>query len=377
MVGDKGEASGAGTRSIDGDADEMLTIQRYAVLEAEATVEMALPILTAFTPVTYQRNGVPVWLRSERELIRYVDHNFEAEIPGLFAPGALFAPACYVNSFTPDEKSLVDAIRDKVAGMTLRMFGRSIRPMTNLLVQVAPLRILSELARVRGLASLSVYEAGPGLGYLGALLAMTGHRYASYDVSPAMYLWQNRLMAETAGDAFREGALCPDAPVDDPTFIQSRVLHLPWWRHYGMFGTFPRPIDVIYSNSNICEMHRVSARLLMRRARPLLEASPLGLFVFMSWGFPGQGSADDLHAEFLNEGYRRVQGGLPFKAYVPAERDTSDIEQAFAAGIPLYNPAGSDVRLTADDLMAIRRAEAPVDVAPAMEFYGWRPPFLD
>ncbi|RJF76796.1 hypothetical protein D3877_28340 [Azospirillum cavernae] len=351
-------------------------MERYIALEAQATAETALPILTAFTPITYHRNGVPVELSSERELIRYVDHNFESEIPGLFKPDARFAPACYVNRFTADEKALVDAVRDHVARMSGRMFGRALRPISNLLVQVAPFRILTELARLAGRSSLSVYEAGPGLGYLGALLAISGHSYASYDVSPALYLWQNRLMREIIGDDFREGALLDAAAPDDPAFTQTRGLHVPWWQHYAMFGVSPRPIDVVYANSNLCEMHLVCARLLMRRALPLLKTSPLGLFVFMSWGFQGQSTAESLHAEFVNEGYRRVQG-LSFKAYAPADRDTTAIEQAFAEGIPFYDPTGYGPRLTADDLVALHRAEAPVDVAPAMEYYGWKPPFLD
>ncbi len=360
------------TTIVPSEVEEPLALDLYDSLENDASVELPLPVLSAFRPVTYQQNNVPTRVRIERELMRYVDHNFESEVAGLFEPGANFPPACYVNAFTTDEKRLVDQVRDHTAALTGRLFGRPMRPISNLLVQVAPFRILSEIARQAGLERLSVYEAGPGLGYLGALLALAGHRYVSFDVTQGLYLWQNRLMREIAGKDFLEAALCTDVDALE----RARVVHLPWWHHLASFKTRMEPVDIVYSNSNLCEMSLVAVHMLIDGARRLLKNSPVGLFVFMSWGYPGQSNAEQLHAEFLRQGFRRVQN-LPFKAYALADRMTGDLESAFANGIPLINHSGSEIRLDARELVAIRREEAPLDVVSTMEFFGWKPPFLD
>jgi len=117
------------------------------VIERQATLECPVPQLTAFRPVTFEQVGYPTRVHSEGELARFVDHNFEGEVPALFKPSAVFPPIGYVNAFTPDEKRLFDVIRDTVAAMSLSRFGRAIRPITNLMVQMGPYRAIEHLAR--------------------------------------------------------------------------------------------------------------------------------------------------------------------------------------------------------------------------------------
>jgi hypothetical protein len=351
----------------------VISSELYDKLEQRAVAGLSIPVIQAFRPVTYLQFGYPVRVSTESELIRYVDHNFESEVPHIFSPGAKFPASGFVNSFSIDEHELLSQVRERVARLTTKYFERAIRPVTTPLVQVAPFRVINELATRSRKARLTIFEAGPGLGYLGALLALKGYRYISFDVTQAMYLWQNRLFAEFAAEDFAEEAFAPSSM----HYSDKTVVHLPWWRFVDWFDSTPvKFVDVVYSNSNLCEMSPLALRMLLHISKPLLAASEVGLFCFFGTGFPGQTSVEGLNTEFLNQGYRRVNE-LPFSAYVPDRRDTSAIVKAFSKGIPLYNPSGRTERRTASEVVSLKRSEAPLDVAATAWYYGWKPPFID
>src|SRR5258706_6642906 len=349
-----------------------LTHELYDAVEREALKRQPVPILMAFRPVTYQGVGFPVHITDEAELLRYVDHNFEHEVPGLFVPNAKFAPVAYVNAFTPDERDLFDVVRERVVSMTAQRFGRPVRPVTNLMVQMGPFRIMHEIARVTGKRQLSVFEAGPGLGYLGALLALTGHRHVSFDVTQSLYLWQNRLLEAIAGADLIETA----RTVDIPPLSDVRVAHLPWWQFTQLLASCPLRADIVYSNSNLGEMSLLALKHLLHIGRDLLHHSDIGLFMFMSSGALAQSTMESLAVEFAQFGYRQVCAS-PFHAYVVGDRDVSHIIDAFKNGVPHYSPSGAPATLTANEVMALDRAEAPLDWHISAWNHGWQAPFRD
>lgn len=358
-----------------------LTPAVYDRFERRALSRLPVPVLMAYRPVTYQQVGFPVRVTRELELLRYVDHNFEPEVPGLFRPGARFAPIAYVNAFTPDERDLLKTVRDRVAAMTARRFGRSIRPITNLMVQMGPFRIMHEIARVSGKPKIGVFEVGPGLGYLGALLALAGHRYLSFDVTQALYLWQNRLLRTVADDDFMETATSLWRPPLDarrviPLPWWQRIVHLPWWQYVNLLWGCPIKADIVYSNSNLGEMSLLALKHVLAISRIMLADSDIGLFMYMSTGMLAQNSAESLAVEFAQFGYRKICDS-PFVGYVLGDRDVSAILSAFADGVPHYSPSGAPPTLAANEVMALKRAEAPLDTQLTVWNYGWQPPFVD
>lgn len=349
-----------------------LPIEIYDSVEQRAMIGCTIPELMAFRPVTFEQVGYPTRVRFEEELARYVDHNFEAEVPRLFDEGKVFPPIGYVNAFTLDEKALFDGIRDAVAAMSLRSFGRAMRPITNLMVQMGPYRTMDHLAKSFDIKQLAVFEVGPGLAYLGALLAQAGHRYLSYDATQSLYLWQNRLLAEIAGDDFVEMANAPDPQ----QALSGRVVHLPWWEYVKFLqGTAVRA-DVVYSNSNLGEMSRLALRHVLHISRHMLAGSKIGLFMYFSTGMCAQNSAETIASELTQFGYHKVFDS-PFIAYTVNPGSVAAVSRAFRDGIPHVNPSGSSKRLTASEALALRRAEAPLDVQLTTWNHGWIPPFID
>ena len=368
MTGDVSRASDAPASP---DLSRPPSVEAYDRAERAAQVGLSVPVLMAFRPVTFQSVGFPVRVECEEELLRYVDHNFEAEVPGLYAPGAVFDPVGYVNSFTPDEAELIGRLRDIVAEMTAQRFGRRTRPMTNLLVQLGPYRAMDAIAAHYGLKSLNVFEPGPGLAYLGALLALQGHRYTAYDVTQALYLWQSHLLSAVAGADFAEYA--------HPEYLgdtgAARVGHLPWWTFARRLSGTDQRCDIVYSNSNLGEMSPLSLRHLLKIAREMLSESMVGAFMYFSTGMLAQTTQEGLEAEFARHGFVQAMSS-PFVCYLPEGRDPRPLRQAFRDGIPAYNPSDSDERLDANALVATPRAEAPLDVEMTEWFHGWRAPLV-
>jgi len=350
----------------------ILPIDVYDTSEHRGMIERSVPQLMAFRPVTFAQVGYPMRVSLEEELARYVDHNFEPEVPRLFDSGAEFPPIGYVNAFTPDEKKLLDSIRDAVAGMSLRRFGRAIRPISNLMVQMGPFRAIDHVARTSGMKQLTVFEVGPGLAYLGALLAQAGHRYLSYDVTQSLYLWQNRLLSEIAKSDFVEMVLDPNPQ----HLLTGRVVHLPWWEFVKLLPGTAARADIVYSNSNLGEMSLLALKHVLHISRHMLADSQIGLFMFFSRGFCAQNSAKSIAAEFAQFGYHKVFDH-PFVAYALHPERASVITKAFKKTLPHFNPSSSDVRLTANEAMALSRGEAPLDVQLTSWNYGWAPPFID
>lgn len=351
------------------DTAPSISPELYDRHEQAAIADQSIPSLMAYRPVTFQAHGYPVHIASPRELQRYVDHNFEAELPGLFKPNAIFPPVGYINRFTHDENDLINAIRERVCFATRQYFGRGIRPIGNLLVQTGPFRMMHHLAHFHGRSRISVFEVGPGMGYLGALLAATGHEYRSMDVTQSLYIWQSLLLQALAGDDFVE-------QVGNDRDRVARVAHIPWWQYIDFLHDCPLRTDIVYSNSNLGEMSNLALRHVLHISREMLSNSEIGLFAYFSTGMTEQNSREVINASLDEFGFRQIMDH-PFCAFIQKGRDGKRIQEAFAEGVPHYNPTGRGGALDANSVMALRRDEAPIDVALTAWRYGWRPPYVD
>jgi hypothetical protein len=365
----------AENRLPEGPSSPPLTVERYDQAEAQARVGVSIPHLMAFRPVAFESVGWPTRVSNENELLRYVDHNFEAEVPALYKRGAVFDPIGYRNAFSLDEQTLIAAISDRVADLTEHSFGRRIRPMTNLLVQTGPFRVMNQLASAFGQKPLSVFEVGPGAGYLGAMLAHAGHRYLSYDVAQSLYLWQSRLLQAVADSDFIELAGLHDSSAEAAA-LGARVVHLPWWTYVKMLGSTPVRADVIYSNSNLSEMTMVALRHVLLISRQMLADSPSGVFCFFSKGMPSQTPHDQIDEVFRQHGYHKAFDS-PFHAFTTRQDIVRPLYNLFKRGIHIFNPSGRKDMVDAAAVVPIRRAEAPLDLQLTVALHGWTPPLLD
>jgi hypothetical protein len=360
--------------------DPLISIRDYDEEERRAQVHLSVAEIMAFTPGAFQRVGYPTRVQEEQELLRYSDHNFESEVPKLFEPGYYHPGAALKCSFTKDEAKLFDSIRNKVVNLTKQRFGRSVRPISNLMVQAGAFRIISEIARLSGKEKLTIFEVGPGLGYLGAMLAEAGHRYLSYDVTQSVYLWQNRLLHSIAGDDFAELASC-----DDPQAYECRVVHIPWWKYLTFREKCPIQADIVISNSNLCEMMTYSLWHVVNISQKMLEISDVGLFMYIGPGMPTFSGEEYIEQQLLQKGFSKrfketfkgftLRGStLPAKATLDKEVPLYKKERAWLPVTEWLN-ATSEL-LTPNDVMALAPNEAPLDTEMTRILHGWNPPFI-
>lgn len=349
----------------------VITADEYNSAEAKALRTLSIPSLMAFQPATFQSVGFPTNVFSDDELVRYADHNFEAEVPKMYLPDAEFTPIGFVNAFTPSEAALAKCLRDIVADMTRDQFGRPVKPMTNLMVQFGPYRCMESLSKVFG-RKLAVFEPGPGAGYLGALLALNGYTYASFDVTQSLYLWQSHLLNAVTGGAFNELV----RPENQSYVNRMSVMHMPWWLFAHQNESTPLRYDVIYSNSNLGEMTKVSFHQLLNFSRIALRDSEVAIFTFFSTGMTRFNSLETIDADLAEFGFYRIMSE-PFHCYQLTGRDPSLVRKAFAHGIPHIGEDDEEPNLEANTVFSTRRSEAPLDIELTQLFHKWKAPLTD
>lgn len=347
---------------------QAVTVADYQKAEKHSLRLLSIPALMAFQPASFQSVGWPTQVSYDEELVRYVDHNFEAEVPALYEDGAKFTPIGFENAFTPKEAELLEALRDLVASLTKHRFGRSVRPMSNLMVQIGPFRCIEALSAQYG-RKLAIFEPGPGAGYLGALLAQKGYTYGSYDVTQSLYLWQSHLL-----DVATAGKFVELAKTDELTGIdRTSVLHMPWWMFALQLGATPLRYDLVYSNSNLGEMTPVALRQLILYSKLLLDDSEVGAFAFFSAGMPRYHTLETIDQNLQSHGFVPVMT-TPFYCYQLPGRDSAPIRQAFEDGIPFIGGQLKDANLSANSVFSTPENEEPIDIKLSRWFFEWDAP---
>src|SRR5262249_16311114 len=149
--------------------------------------------------------------------------------------------------------------------------------------------------------SLSIFEIGPGSGYLGAMLVEQGHGYAAMDNTQALYLLQSRLLEETAPNEFSDWA----RPSANGRAI-ARVTHLPCWEFVRLGRSCPFKADVVISNANLGEMREDAVRFILAMAKRMLAGSDVGMLLFTSIGDPRGTSPSTLDGVLKETGFTQV-----------------------------------------------------------------------
>lgn len=257
----------------------LLLPEQYNAMEAEAIKGMDPEVVKAFQPVQFIRSGFPTHIKELSELPKFADHLVEPETPLYFADGSRFPISGWSNGFTQTEFDLVQPIRKAVRDATAKI-GRPVRPMLMPMIHIAPLRAIRCMAPHH--IPTTVFEIGPGTGYLGPLAHRRGYVYRCMDITQSLALWQNCLH-EATGMTKRQT----------------------WWWDY-VAGNAPNT-DIVYSNANLSEMTRPALERVIVTAKHQMDFSDLAAFMYFHLGDPHHVSAGDVHAIFKASGFRLAQ----------------------------------------------------------------------
>ena len=177
------------------------------------------------------------------------------------------------------------------------------------------------------------------------MLALDGHRYISYDVTQATYIWQSQLFRHFLGEEFLETATLPA-----PEF-SARAVHLPWWQLTSLYKNCPIEADLILSNANLAEMHPLSLKYLLRLGREILLESDIGMLIFASVGGPHMNSYYSVQKELNSAGFKPVLSEKVF-AYVLRERDVpTEFMESLEERIPFFDPSLRGGQLAPDEVV--------------------------
>ena len=223
--------------------------------------------IEAFRPVTFLDRNYPYSVFEEAELVRSVDTMHELRGINYFTSDSFFSV---------DEAKLIRETSDQVVELTTQRFGRPIRPWTALLGAIPLFRAICALEQFSGKRSLSVFEVGPGSGYLPSLLIQTGHTYASVDSTQAFYLWQNRLFEWLApGELTELGSIGVSALA-----TRTRIVHVPWWEYCNFFENVPLTADIVVCEAVLKELSTSGLKYVLRMSREMLAGPGMKLLLF-------------------------------------------------------------------------------------------------
>lgn len=288
-----------------------LAIEKYNAAERHAIETKPNRITEACRPELFLKAGYPVEATTEAGLARFVDVMHEnrdaADYKELLA------------GFTAEEFDLFKEVTQKVVEFTKERFGRSIVPkgaLTRAMLSYRHIRMLAE-------PGATIFEVGPGSGYLGALLATSGYKYAAMDITQGFYLYQSHLWEYLFKDRFIELADRDQEFVGFGDLPSGCVLHVPWWKYTVIEpGQIDTSVDMYVANHALCEMNLYAMCYTMRLAHQLLsKSSSTGMFFVEGTGGEMLRSRAATFNFFSTVGFSRLfdDGGL-IDVLVPTSR---------------------------------------------------------
>ncbi len=285
-----------------------LDIATYKKNEIAGSLQLGARAVQSFAPVTFEHIGYPSRVTDESQILWYLDAMHE----DCDQPAVVYADEFLVST---DEMELINEVGDLIEELTEEQFGNRIRPWVSPLFSLQMFRVIQSISEFTG-QKASVFEMGPGSGYLGALLIRAGHRYISTDVAEGFYLWQSRMFEKLAPGEFTEMAEDDDfSALEDPG---SRVVHVPWWRHasYYKFGC-PFSVSTVVADHALGEMTNLGMQYAIKSGLDMLVGAGLRTFITTSIGMPNVSELSTIIVEFYSKGYLPLMVHGPL-AFVPA-----------------------------------------------------------
>ena len=315
----------------------MLNIETYNLEWRDALRDCGYSQYAAFQTSTFEAFGFPTEVKTEPELLRYVDFFAGEDLPERLEAGRFFRSSGLTTDFSIDEVALLSKIAQGVGDLTEEHMGCRLAPHFNHMGAMGHAHMVQALATAFDQERINVFEVGPGAGYAGTILGLLGHRYSSYEITQGYYLWQNRLLSHFFGNEFKDLCGVREAKFDE----LPRISHLPWWTYMKLYKNCSIKADVILSNANLGEMNRWCLKYVLRLSRIMLEDSPIGMIVYGNTGANHHSTDDTIQIEFENAGFRRLLGNK-MNAFALADReiDQSAI-QHLEREVPIIGEDGS------------------------------------
>ncbi len=345
----------------------VLAIDTYDREEREVRERIGYTEYSAFGTKTFDDFGFPTRMARDDQIFRFVDW-YNQQDPQRLEPNLFFRDAALETNYTLDEVQLLTKLSQATYAITEKYCEKPIRVHFNHQGSVGLFRVTQAIADISGKEQLSVFEVGPGCGYMGAMIGFAGHNYCSYDVTQGYYIWQSRLHEHLFGNEFSEFVGNPEVRLDQ----RGRIAHIPWWVYMTLYRNCPIEADVVISNSNLGEMSYDCLRYVLQLSKQMLERSDISLFVFANPGACHMNMEILIWKELEKAGYERITEKNVYAFVPPGKTPPPGITEILEERIPLYDPSGLGKTVGVEDFVDF------TDDDMGDEFYfnafisGWR-----
>lgn len=141
----------------------------------------------------------------------------------------------------------------------------------------------------------TIMEVGPGSGYLGLLIGLSGHRYIALEASQAFFVYQSTLYSDVFGRAYSDGL---------NGVTEAQVSHMPWWVFCAEGSQIPQ-LTACTANHMLAEMNKLGVTFLFEK----LERSQNEGFSVLaeSLGARMVNSVDSVVSNIASQGFNVVE----------------------------------------------------------------------
>ncbi|MDA8231389.1 MAG: hypothetical protein M0006_08620 [Magnetospirillum sp.] len=284
----------------------MLTPQHYDQAEDEAAIHLSNRLIMVFQPELFQHGGFPSRVDRIEALWRFADTMHDGRWESTFRE-------MLMGGLTDEEFELMREIARVAANLTGKHYARRIVPTDSL---ARAMNVFRHIRYIHPDPNATIFEVGPGSGYLGALLALAGYRYVSTDVTQALYLYQSHLMSELLPGRMIELATDPRSMADFDSLEPGTALHVPWWKWASPHPDFRLKANLVTANHCLCELHDWALAYTLKVSANMLSADPEGAFLFEGWGSTALHPMWAVSKEFADNGFGIAHNDILACVYV-------------------------------------------------------------
>lgn len=266
-------------------------IQNYSQVESKHLLLTSNFLARSFTPGAFRDLGFNTEIKSENELWKYIDSQHEGRYDKNWS--------LLNEALTADEFELLKEALSICIKFT-KSINKELIPRNALSRSLISYRAINSFAKTLNTIP-SVFEIGPGSGYLGLLCGLSGWRYSSFDVTKSLVTYQNTLW-NFAGFKVKFAEV-------GVTYSDSEFLQIPWWVWCNPSLQLPER-EILVMNHVIQEMTPLSLSHSIKRSKNLgakyITAEGLGYGAYQNNLSIIDRNANLIHHNINNSKFQKV-----------------------------------------------------------------------
>jgi hypothetical protein len=291
-------------------ATELLSPERYDREESRGLATLPNRVIEASSTAHFQFMAYPTRVPSLDAVWRYAEVMHEGRLPHTFAD-------LLGDGVTQEEMALMRTIVRAVVALSGRHYRKVVVPKDAL---VRALNVYRHIRYLYPNGGATIVEIGPGSGYLGALLVLSGFSYVAVDIAQGFYVFQNHLFNAIAPGRVVELVEDDRAVSDFSTLERGQVLHVPWWKWMMPEPAFSLGADIVTANHCLCEMHGRALLYNVKTSSGILaNGGQDGLFLFEGWGSDALNPVWSVAKAFADNGYSLAEYSRLVTVFTRAE----------------------------------------------------------